>query len=156
MGQPAHLDAAAKQRVKQALLARADAQLAGIGEAAGDERSGVVLDQEATFSIDDLAQSDTDAEIVALTRDDARRQQDVLAQIAALDVSPRTEVGPGAIVAFDGDHYVVGVVADGVEVDGVTYSGIAADAPIYPAIQGLHAGDTFTFRGADHRLDLVC
>jgi hypothetical protein len=64
-------------------------------------------------------------------------------------------VVPGAIVAFGGDHYVVGTVADEFACDGVTYEGISADAPLYAVIKGLRAGDSFTFNGQEHRVDAV-
>ena len=41
------------------------------------------------------------------------------------------------------------------EVDGVSYEGISTDSPIYPAIEGLRAGDSFTFRDASQSIDFL-
>ncbi|SRR6266545_2545482 len=155
MGEPAKLDEAAKQRVKQALKAQVEAQLRSSGETAANQRSAAELDHGSSYTVDDLSQSDEEGELSRLHGAIGQRQRAALARIDALDFGPTDVVAPGAIIAFGGDHYVVGVVAGGFECDGVTYEGISSDSPIYASIKGLRAGDTFTFNGQEHRIDLV-
>lgn len=155
MTEPATLDAAAKQRVKDALTALSAAQVQASAETVAVEGSAAELDQESAFRVDDQSQSDEDGELRGLNDAVEERQQANLAQVEALDFGPKTVVEPGAIIAFGGDHYVVGVVASAFESDGVTYEGIAADSPIYAAIEGLEQGATFTFNDHSHTIDLV-
>lgn len=156
MGEPSALDDAAKQRVKDALKSQADAHLKAADATLGQERAAAGIDQDTSYAVDDLSQSDEEGELhglLAATRDQQRAD---LALIEGLDFGPRDIVGPGAIISFDGDSYVVGVVAAAFDCDGVTYEGISADSPLYPAIVGLGIGDEFAFNGKVHRLDLVC
>lgn len=156
MAEPVKLDDAAKQRVKDALRAHIGAQLAASDAAASAERSGAELDQDSSYSSDDLSQSDEAGELHELLEAAEEKQRADLAAIDGLDFGAKDAVEPGAIVAFGGDHYVFGVVADGFDSDGVTYEGISADSPVGRVIAGLRAGDTFGFNGQEHRLDLVC
>jgi hypothetical protein len=153
---PERLDDSAKRRVKDALRAHAREWIDASGESVSDERTAAELDQGSSYSVDDLSQAEEAAELSGLLGHAREQQQVDLALIDHLDVSIKDVVVPGAVVAFGGDHYVVGVVAGSFECDGVTYEGISADSPIYLAIKGLRAGDTFSFHGHEQRLDLVC
>lgn len=155
MSEPTQWDGAAKQRVKETLIARVEAQLEASREAIADERSAAELPEVAVESVDDLSQSDEAGDLHGLFEGAAEHQAALLAQIEALDVSPKQTVEPGAIVAFDGDHYLVGVVAEEFDCDGVTVEGISTDSPVYAAAQGLGAGDSFTLNGHTHRIDLL-
>ena len=64
-------------------------------------------------------------------------------------------MAPGALVGFDGERYVVGVVAEAFECDGVTYEGLSSDSPIYASLKGLGLGDTFSFGSREHHVDFL-
>jgi len=149
------MDADAKLRVKDALRARVATELSSSRAAVAGDRSAAGLDRDSSYTSDDLSQSDEQGELAGLLQGSVDRQESALARIDALDFGPKGTVVPGAIIAFGGDHYVVGVVADAFECDGVTYEGISADSPVYASIQGLRVGDTFTFNGNEHRIELV-
>jgi hypothetical protein len=149
------IDEAAKQRVAQALRAQTQADLRAAQASVAAERSAAEIDQDDSFSDDDLSQSDDEGGFVAEFEGIGEQEDTTLARIDALDFGPATLVAPGAIVAFDGDRYVVGVATEAFECDGNSYQGIATDAPVYEAIAGKRSGDTFTFRGREHRIDFV-
>jgi len=149
------MDDAAKQRVKAALVARAHEALAALETQVSDDKAATVISEDDTYQDDDLSQADEAGDLGALFEQSVDRQKAHLATLEALDFSPTDTVRPGAIVAFGGSSYVVGVVADEFEVDGVTYEGISADAPVADQIAGLKAGDSFTFNGQTHALDTV-
>jgi len=144
-----------KSRVKDALLQQVEADLLAARGDVARKDAAAKLDQDSSFSVDDQSQAAEAGDLGGLLEGREQRQAGIRNQIEKLDFGPRDEVGPGAIIGFDGDRYVVGVVAAAFESDGATYEGIAADAPIYAAIQGLHAGDTFSFAGHDHQIDFV-
>ncbi len=148
-------DEATKSRVRDALLDHAKAALRALDANTSSEDRAGRLDQDTSLSIDDISQSDEAGDLGGLSEDAAARQQAALHQIEALDFSHIDQVGPGALVGFDGQRYVVGVVASPFDCDGVTYEGIASDSPIYPLIEGLQVGGTFSFNGHDHTIDFV-
>jgi hypothetical protein len=149
------MNAVDKGQVKDALLRQVEADLQAARGDVARKDSAAMLDQDSSFSVDDQSQASEAGDLGRLLEGREQRQAGIRAQIEKLDFGPRSEVGPGAIIGFDGDRYVVGVVAAAFECDGATYEGIAADAPIYAALEGLHAGDTFSFAGHDHRIDFV-
>lgn len=149
------MDVSAKQRVKDALVARARAELEASEAQVSSEEAAATVDQDSSYSVDDLSQSDEAGDMTALFEGAAARQKANLTAIEALDVAPTDAVGPGAIVGFDGARYLVGVVADSFEVDDVSYEGIWTDSPIYSTIEGLHRGDSFDFRDSSHEIDFL-
>ncbi|HVK29722.1 MAG TPA: hypothetical protein VM575_15385 [Nocardioides sp.] len=144
-----------KQRIRIALRDRAEQEFRASRQAAAAQAGAARLDEDASHSVDDLSQSDEAGELSGLQDDAVARQARELAELDELDLAPREVAGPGAVVAFGGDHYLVGVVAAELEVDGVVIEGIAADAPVAAAIAGKRAGETFTVDGRELRLDLV-
>ena len=149
------MDADAKLRVRDALRAIVVAQLGSSRQAAADQRTAAEIDPDSSYTADDLSQSDEEGELAGLLGDAEVRQAGLLRTLDGLDFRPQETVVPGAIVAFGGDHYVVGTVADEFSCDGVTYEGISADSPLFAAIKGLRAGESFTFNGQEHRVDVV-
>ncbi|GAB3856073.1 hypothetical protein GCM10028801_12670 [Nocardioides maradonensis] len=149
------LDAEAKRRVRDALRAQVAGASAAFTASVADEQDGAELDQVAVTSVDDLSQSDEAGELAGRIGAIGEARAGLLAQVDALDFGVTDTVRPGAVVAFGGDHYVVGVAADSFEVDGTGYEGISADSPLLEVIAGLRAGDSFTFNGRQQVLDLV-
>lgn len=149
------MDSNSKQRVKDALLAHLEAHLRATGGAVGREDSAARLDPDSSFTSDDQSQSNQAADLGGLYESVTEREHGIVAAAEGLDFSPATEVRPGAVVVLDGQHYVVGVVSSAFESDGVTYEGMATDAPLYNAIKGLHTGDTVTLGTTEHHIDAV-
>ena len=72
-----------------------------------------------------------------------------------MDFSVTDTVRPGAAVSFGGRHFVVAVSTARFDCNGRTYMGISTQSPIFRALDGLQAGDTFTHNGRDYTLDEV-
>lgn len=155
MSNESTMDGAAKQRVVDALTGRVRAELDSSIGSVSSEHAAAEVDRDSSYAADDLAQADAAGDLAGLFEGAAARQEAELEQLQALDFGTKDAVAPGAVVAFGGDRYVVGVVADPFDCDGVTYEGISTDSPVYSQIEGLHAGDTFTWHGHDLRIDLL-
>lgn len=149
------MDTAAKARVRDTLLARARDEVAAAQTNVEAERAAGKLDQDSSFSVDDQSQTDEAGDLAALFEQAVARQQADVAGIERLDFGPRDSIGPGAIIGLDGARYVVGVVAEALECDGVTYEGMSIDSPLYAALAGHRAGETVSFRSRDHHIDFV-
>jgi hypothetical protein len=149
------MDGDAKQRVKDALIAQAEAELRTSSADVAEHDSAAQLDQDVADTVDDLSQSDQAGDLGGLLDDVHDRQKATLTRIENLDFGAKDAVAPGALVGFDGARYVVGVVAAAFDCDGVTYEGLSVDSPIYASLEGLQLGDTFSFAGHEHRIDFL-
>lgn len=113
--------------------------------------------------LDDLEQHDNSE--IAEARENAdlaaafdHPVKDHLAKIDALknlDFSLKERVEPGAVVGFGGRHVVVAVSTTQFDHDGVHYMGISPQSPIFKAMEGLAAGDSFAFHGKNVKIDDV-
>ncbi|OUZ12462.1 hypothetical protein BHE97_01765 [Aeromicrobium sp. PE09-221] len=148
-------DADTKRRVVDALTERVREELAATQAKVDSEQAASELDPEDVVRADDQSQADDAGDLKPLLERSASRQQEILDAIEALDFSETDTARPGAVIGFDGDRYVLGVVADAFEVDGITYEGIAPDAPVAAAVDGLSAGDSFPIGTRTVRLDFV-
>src|SRR5690242_10381909 len=114
-----------KQRVKGAMLTHLGRRLRSARADTQAERAAGELDPDAPHSTDDQVQSDVARGLEGLLAADDARQRAIIGRIQQLDFAPLSEVAPGALVSFAGGHYVVGVVSDEFECDGVAYEGIS-------------------------------
>lgn len=71
------------------------------------------------------------------------------------DFSLTDRVGPGAVVSFNNRHFIVCVSTTRFDVEGTTYMGISTGSPIYQAMAGLKAGDSFAFNGSEFEIEDV-
>lgn len=149
------MDTAAKQRVRDALIEHARAELRALTDEVAAERRGGQLDHSTSHEVDDTSHSYEAGDLEGLFDDSEDRARETLSAAEKLDFAPTDRVGPGAIVAFGGNRYVAGVPSGPFECDGTGYEGISIDAPIYVPIEGLRVGDTFSYGGQEHRIDLV-
>ncbi len=155
MTQPTTLDADGKLRVRDALIAHAESALAALTTQSTAERDAARADPHSVPESGDASQSSEAGDLEGLFERSAAHARESLDAIRGLDFAPTDAVRPGAVVGFGGDRYVVGASSDGFDCDGVAYEGIGAGSPVYAAIAGKREGDTFTFRGQEHRIDLV-
>ncbi|TDT30845.1 hypothetical protein CLV29_2251 [Naumannella halotolerans] len=149
------MDAAAKQRVREALLAQLQAQLEASQESIAVETEGAQIDEEDDHREDDTAQSYEYGDKAGVLEEFAAGQEQRAETAEDLDFSLTDVVRPGAIVGFDGNRYIAGVVSDAFDVDGITYEGISADAPAYQALEGKHLGDGFSIGDRGHTIDFL-
>lgn len=144
-----------KRRVLDDLVAHLSERLDQADEAVGlRQQAGEVIEQDE-HRVDDVAQQDDAGDMHAAFQEVDAAQQKLVDAAKALPTTRCDVVGPGAIITFGGEHFVVGVATDEFTSGGTTYLGISPDAPIYEAIAGKRAGDTFEFNGARSTLDEV-
>lgn len=149
------IDEATKRRVRDAMAQLAREELEATRGNVDSQQQAAELDQDEPVSSDDTSQSDVAGEMHGLLEEALERQEAGLAAIEGLDVSVAEVAQVGAIVGFAGQRYLVGVVSGEVEVDGATYEGISADSPVFGAIEGLRAGETFTVNDREQRIELL-
>lgn len=152
---PTPMDPAAKRAVLTALREQLQRQLAATEAMLEAQRSATGIDDDSPTTVDDLAQADVAGDLIAAFEGTRDRQRADLEVIDGFVDTSAEVVGAGSIIAFGGNWFVVGVPANSFEVDGCTYEGLSTDAPIYAALRGKRAGDSFEFHGRAQRVDVV-
>ncbi len=139
--------AALKQAIQGKMLALEEAELATAKEHYERFLHEAQLGDREQHDNSDIAEARENADLAAAFDHPVHDHQAKLAAIAALDFSETDTVGPGAVVAFNNRHFVVSVSTTKFDCEGDTYMGISLQSPIYQAMAGLKAGDTFDFNG---------
>ncbi|GHG84297.1 hypothetical protein [Pseudodonghicola xiamenensis] len=103
----------------------------------------------------DLAASRESADLAAAFDHPVMTHHAKIDVIENMDFAPTDVVAPGAVVSFGGKCLIVVVSTHRFDVDGVTYMGISEESPIYKAMAGLKAGESFTFHGKDITIEDV-
>ncbi|MDX2483018.1 MAG: hypothetical protein QNK42_05100 [Pseudodonghicola sp.] len=114
-----------------------------------------VLDDRQGHDTGELAASTGEMGLAAAFHHPVMTHDAKVDVIENLDIELTDTVQPGAVVCFDGRHFIVAVSTVRFDVNGSTYMGISPESPIYKAMAGLKAGDSFTFQGKDIEIDDV-
>lgn len=117
------------------------------------QQVGEVIEQDE-HRVDDVSHQEDAGDMHDTLQEVDKTQQRIVETAKALTTACDV-VKPGAVISFGGEHFVVGVATDEFTPGGTTYLGISPDAPIYAAIEGKRAEDTFEFNGTMLTLDDV-
>jgi len=107
------------------------------------------LDDREGHDNSDLAEAAESIELAQAFDHPVHTHQAKIAAIEATDFTQTDTVAPGAIVVFGNRRFVVAVSTTRFDCDGQTYMGISVQSPIYKAMEGLQAGDSFTHNGRE-------
>ena len=113
------------------------------------------LDGREQHDNSDLAEARENADLAAAFDHPVKDHHSKIDVLETMDFSVTDTVQPGAVVAFGNRHVVVSVSTAEFDVDGVSYMGISPQSPIYLAMIGLSAGDSFSFNGRDVTIEEV-
>lgn len=147
--------AAIKQAVHDRLMSLEEAALAAAKTHYESFLKDAVMDRRESHDKDEMADARESADLAAAFDAPIYTHQAKIDAIETTDFSLTDTVGPGAVVSFNGRHFVVITSTSKFDCDGKTYMGISTQSPIYRVIEGLKAGDTFTHNGRDYTLDDV-
>lgn len=113
------------------------------------------MDERETHDKDDMVASRENADLAAAFDTPVQTHHAKIDVIENLDFSLTDTVGPGAVVSFNNRNFVVAVATAQFDVDGVTYMGISPQSPIYKAMAGAKAGESFDHNGRSFVIDDV-
>lgn len=114
-----------------------------------------VMDRRESHDKDEMADARESADLAAAFDAPVYTHQAKIDAIENADFSLTDTVAPGAVLSFNDRHFVVITSTSKFDCGGKTYMGISTQSPIYRAIEGLKAGDTFTHNGREYTLDDV-
>lgn len=144
-----------KQHVRKTMLALSAQAL---DHAAGHYQrflANTRLDPNEPIENDEQAQAEFQGRLAESFEQPLHDAEAKLELLARLDFGPKAQVGPGAVVAVDGRHLVIGVATGPFRCDGIEFIGISPDAPFFKAIEGLEAGDEALFQGRSFAIERI-
>ena len=147
--------AALKKSVQDRLLALESEELASAREHLDAHIRDSILDEREVRDTDDLTASNEQVELASAFSHPVQTHEAKVDVIENTDFALTDTVRPGAVVVVDDRHFIVAVSTRRFDVGGVTYMGISQESPIYQAMEGLKAGDSFTLNGKDVEIEDV-
>ncbi|MCE8007270.1 hypothetical protein [Aestuariivita sp.] len=146
---------ALKQKIRDRMMSLEAAELETAKEHYERFLAEARLDDREQHDNSDIAEARENADLAAAFDHPVKDHHAKIDVLESLDFALTDTIEAGAIVGFEGRHFVVAVSTDRFDVDGVTYMGISMQSPIYKAMNGMGAGDTFTFNGRTVEIDEV-
>ena len=106
-----------------------------------------VLDDREGHDKDDIAVSRENADLAAAFDAPVHAHHAKIDVIENMDFAVTDTVGPGAVVRFKDRSLIVVVSTSKFDLDGHSYMGISTQSPMFKAMDGLKAGDSFNLNG---------
>ncbi|TNF59899.1 MAG: hypothetical protein EP307_09525 [Rhodobacteraceae bacterium] len=146
---------ALKRKLKQAMLDLEAAELATAQEHYARLLEESKLDDREGHDNSDIAEARENADLAAAFDHPVKDHHAKIDVLENMDFAPCDVIGPGAVVRLGRRRFVVSVSTSEFTFEGDTYMGISQQSPIYKAMDGLEAGETFAFNGRDVKVDEV-
>lgn len=144
-----------KSNIKDIMLALESRKLVYSEQAYKRYLAGAARDLTEPSDQDAESQAFGNSEIAAAFECPIHTYQDAIKELRRVDFGPKSAVGEGAAVHFNGRWFVVAVATDTFVASGTNYMGISPQAPIYAAIKGKRAGEQAEFNGKTFTIDSV-
>ncbi len=128
-------------------------------EAAREKYETLVAEARVTgdepLDHDQQSRAESNGELAAAWDEAMHDDEARLRRLNEIDFGAKEEVTAGAAVELDGRMLVVCVATPEFDLDGRKVMGISPAAPIFRAMRGLGAGDSFEFNDTRHEITAV-
>lgn len=138
-----------KDKLRDAMLALEEAELAHAREAYEEYLREAKLDRSEPVETGDQAQAEAAGELAAALDHPVHDHADKLARLKEIDFGRKTEVSEGAAIEIGGKIFVISVATAQFTCDGQSVMGISPQAPLYKALEGLCVGDSAEVNGRE-------
>lgn len=105
------------------------------------------LDRSEPIEDDEQAQAEMASDLSEALDDTVHDHTEKIDKLHAIDFGPKSSVEEGALVKLSGRQFIIAVSTGQFSCDSHDVMGISTMAPIYAEMEGLHAGDSFEFKG---------
>lgn len=116
---------------------------------------GARLDRSGSIDDGDRSQSAQDSNSASRFEEQVHLHESHRKTIEAIDFDAKQEVVPGAVVKVNGRYFAIAVPTPVMQLSGVEVLGISTDAPLFKAMTGLRAGESFEFNGKEVAVEEV-
>ncbi|GGH34537.1 hypothetical protein SAMN05444007_10740 [Cribrihabitans marinus] len=147
--------AALKQAVHDKLLSLEEAELAAAIAHYRAYMADSRLDGREVHDKDDMVGSRENADLAAAFDAPVQAHHAKVDAIENTDFALTDTVEPGALVVLQNRSFIVCVSTARFEVNGTAYMGISPQSPIYQAMAGLKAGESFEHNGISFEIEDV-
>lgn len=144
-----------KEDIRRVMVALEARQFACTRKAYLDYLAASRLEDDEATVIDEQAQAEFAAELSQSFDQPLHDHESKLAKLRSIDFSPKSQVAEGAVVRLLDRFFVVAVATDRFTYDTHELMGISVEAPIFQAMKGRSAGETFQLNGRLLRIDDV-
>lgn len=134
-----------KDHLRTTMLALTEDALAHANQGYARFLQGAKIDRSEPVEAGEASMAEQSSDLAEAFDQPIHENTDKLAKIDAIDFGPKTTVEEGAVVKFNGRHFVIAVATARFDCDGESFMGISTDAPIYQGLEGLASGDEFSF-----------
>jgi hypothetical protein len=144
-----------KQALKDKLIALLTGDWQQTSEDYRSYRDEARVDRSEPAENDEVAQAGTAAEIAEALGRDAGADEQRVKRVQEIDFGIKSEAEEGAVVRIGRMNYVVAASTPEFQFDGKSFRGIGSASPLYKAMEGLGAGESFKFNGQTMKIDAV-
>jgi hypothetical protein len=113
------------------------------------------VDSSDGYDDDEVSHAFESGDLAQLLDLSVHEHEEKIARLQKIDFSAKTPVEPGAVVKFNGKHFVISVATSQFQCNGEDYMGISTEAPIYTEIEGLEAGDVFELNNMKIKIQTI-
>jgi transcription elongation GreA/GreB family factor len=147
---------ALKKSVLEAARTRMEATAAQLKERIKDLRAVTIGDDNAESASQTESTHGSDVELMNSLGDQLEILQQDLDRLAEIDATSELEsVQYGAVIHTDKRNFLIAASVEEFEVDGRSYLGVTAMAPLIHAMLGRKAGEEVTFNGITYKIKEV-
>jgi len=113
------------------------------------------LDGDRTIDLDDMSHAHETEKINAAYERQIQEHTENLEKIMNLSFQPKSKVEEGAVVKVNNRYLIVSFHIPKFKFEDQQYMGISTEAPIYEAMQGKAAGESFEMNGRKMRIQEI-
>lgn len=134
-----------KDHVRTTMLSLTEDALNHAKQGYADFLQSARIDRSESVEVGDAALAEHASDLAEAFDQPIHTNADKLAKLERIDFGPKTEVEEGALVRLNGRYFVIAVPTAKFICEGESFMEISTDAPIFQPMQGLAAGDDFSF-----------
>ena len=113
------------------------------------------IDRTRAVDDQDRSQAEQSGVLAAAFDCPIHTHEETIKKLSALEFGEKDEIESGAVVKFNNRNFVISVATDAFTCQGEEFIGISEEAPIFHAMAGLSADDSFSFNDQEFQLDAV-
>ncbi len=144
-----------KDHVRSTMLSLTKDALKHAKQGYADFLNSAKIDRSGPVEVSDASMAEQASDLAEAFDHPVHTNIEKLDKLEAINFGAKDQVAEGAVVKLNGRHFVIAVPTSKFNCEGESFMGISTDAPIYKAMEGLTAGEEFTFGDRKYRIELL-
>jgi len=142
-----------KDHVRTTMLSLTEDALKHAMQGYADYLKSAKIDRSEPVEAGEAAMAESASDLAEAFDQPVHTNTEKLDKLASIDFGPKIKVEEGAVVQLNGRYFVIAVPTAQFVCEGESIMGISTDAPIYQDMEGLSAGDKFSFGEQEFRIE---